>query len=95
MGIKNFIHKGVEDVFFVGHSKRIGSAYLKRMKTILDAMHAATCVADLEGAHGFHELRGDRAGTYSMSVSGNWRLTFRFEHGDKGDIIGANFEDYH
>jgi plasmid maintenance system killer protein len=30
-----------------------------------------------------------------MSVSGNWRLTFRFDHGDEGDILDVDFEDYH
>jgi plasmid maintenance system killer protein len=30
-----------------------------------------------------------------MSVSGNWRLTFRFEHGDNGDILDVDFEDHH
>jgi len=30
-----------------------------------------------------------------VSVSGNWRLTFRFEHGDEGGILDVDFEDYH
>jgi plasmid maintenance system killer protein len=30
-----------------------------------------------------------------MSVSGNWRLTFRFEHGDRGEVLDVDFEDYH
>ena len=30
-----------------------------------------------------------------MPVSGNWRVTFRFEHGDKGNILDADFEHYH
>jgi plasmid maintenance system killer protein len=46
-------------------------------------------------AHGCHALAGHRAGTYAMHVSGNWRVTFRFEHGDKGNIPDAGFEDYH
>ena len=95
MAIKRFAHKGVEDVFCTGRSRRIGAAYLKRMKLILDAVDAATCIADLQGAKGFHTLGGDRAGTYAMSVSGNWRLTFRFENGDTGDVVDVDFEDYH
>jgi proteic killer suppression protein len=50
---------------------------------------------DLRGARGFHALSGDRAGTFAMSVSGNRRLTFRFEHGDEGDVLDVDFEDYH
>jgi plasmid maintenance system killer protein len=30
-----------------------------------------------------------------MAVSGNWRLTFRFEHGTTGDVLDVDFEDYH
>jgi proteic killer suppression protein len=52
-------------------------------------------VQDLAGAHGFHALTGPRAEIYALSVSGNWRLTFRFEHGTTGDVLGVNFEDYH
>jgi proteic killer suppression protein len=65
------------------------------MKLILDAVDAATGVADLRAARGFHALQGFRAGTCAMSVSGNWRLTFRFEHGTAGDVLDVDFEDYH
>jgi proteic killer suppression protein len=95
MSIKSFADKGVEEVFCNGRSRRIGAEFTKRMKVILDAVDAATAVADLQGAKGFHALKGDRAGTYAMTVSGNWRLTFRFEDGDKGDVVDVDFEDYH
>jgi proteic killer suppression protein len=65
------------------------------MSLILDAIDSATCVGDLRGARGFHALVGDRSGSFAMSVSGNWRLTFRFENGDTGDVLDIDFEDYH
>ena len=40
----------------------------------------------------FHPLKGDRKGHHAVSVSGNWRLTFRFEDEDAFDV---NLEDYH
>ena len=40
----------------------------------------------------FYPLKGARAGEYAVSVSGNWRLTFRF---DGEDAIDVNLEDYH
>jgi len=46
---------------------------------------------DLPG-YQFHSLKGDRKGSYAVSVSGNWRITFRFEAGDASDV---NLEDYH
>lgn len=39
-----------------------------------------------------HQLTGDRAGTWSVSVSGNWRITFTL---DNGEICNLNLEDYH
>ena len=40
----------------------------------------------------FHQLKGVLRGTYSVSVSGNWRITFAFED---GDAVNVNLEDYH
>lgn len=78
-----------------GRSQLIGANYQKRMLLLLDAIDGATCVNDLRGAYGFHALKGDRKGSYAMDVSGNWRLTFHFEHGDRGDVLDLGFEDYH
>lgn len=39
-----------------------------------------------------HELKGDGKGTWSIKVSGNRRITFRFEEGEAYDV---DFEDYH
>ena len=39
-----------------------------------------------------HELKGKRKHTWSLKVSGNWRVTFRLE---KGDALDINDEDYH
>jgi toxin HigB-1 len=95
MSLKTFAHKGVEEVFYTGRSRRVGAEYRKRLLLILDALNGATCVDDLRNARGFHALTGDQLGSFAMSVSGNWRLTFRFEQGDKGDILDVDFEDYH
>jgi proteic killer suppression protein len=95
MSIKTFTHKGTEEVFRTGRSRNIGPEFHKRMSLMLDAINGATCAGDLRGARGFHALHGDRSGTFAMSVSGNRRLTFRFEHGDEGDVLDVDFEDYH
>ena len=39
-----------------------------------------------------HELRGRLKGHYAVSVSGNWRVTFRFEDGSPADV---DYVDYH
>ena len=95
MSIRSFAHKGVEEIFLTGRCRTIGPEFHKRISLMLDALDAVTGPGDLRGARGFHALHGDRSGTFAMSVSGNWRLTFRFEHGDNGDILDVDFEDYH
>lgn len=41
-----------------------------------------------------HLLTGDRAGTYSVRVSANWRITFRYD-ADGGDFYDVDYDDYH
>jgi plasmid maintenance system killer protein len=52
MSIKSCAHKGAEEVFCTGRSRRIGPEFHKRMSLILDAIDSATCVRDLRGARG-------------------------------------------
>ena len=93
MAIKKFSHKGLNELFCTGKSAKIGAEYRRRVLPILDALEAATCVDDLRGVRGFHAYAGERAGT--VDISGNWRVTFRFEHDDNGDVLDVNFEDPH
>lgn len=90
--IIRFNQKGLEDLFVDGRSKRINPTYHKRIIELLDLLNAATGPRDLNGVAKFHALKGDRKGTYSMHVSGNWVLTFRF---DGANVADVDFEDYH
>lgn len=42
--------------------------------------------------YGFHPLKGRRGGQFAVTVSGNWRITFRLHNGEATDV---NIEDYH
>jgi proteic killer suppression protein len=95
MSIRSFKHKGLEQLLCAGKAASIGPRYRTRARKILDMLKAATCVDDLAGAAGFHPLGGDRKGEYAMEVNQNYRITFRFDKGDNGDVIDADFEDYH
>ena len=60
---------------------------------LLDRLDAAMKPEDMNlPGYRFHRLKGDRKRAFSVSVSGNWRITFRFEDGDAVDV---NLEDYH
>ncbi len=67
--------------------------WLKRVELILDALEAASGPDDmnLPGLR-FHALRGDRKGDYAVTVTRNWRITFRR---DGPDAVDVDLEDYH
>nr|WP_298411902.1 type II toxin-antitoxin system RelE/ParE family toxin [uncultured Halomonas sp.] len=64
-----------------------------RLRLILGRLNAASGARDMDlpGLR-LHELKGDRLGMWSVTVSGNWRVTFCF---DNGDAEAVNYEDYH
>ena len=64
-----------------------------RIKAILARLHQAEVIEDLNvHSYRLHPLKGSRKGEWGVTVSANWRITFRFEEGDARDV---NFEDYH
>lgn len=91
--IRSFKHKGLAKFFASGSMAGIQSAHAKRLRLILGRLNAASLIKDMElpGLR-LHELTGNRRGTWSVSVSGNWRITFRFVGGD-AEVV--NYEDYH
>lgn len=91
--IKTFRHRGLERFFTKGDYRGIPAQFAPRIERLLDRLDAVTAPADMHlPGYKFHELKGDRKGTFSIVVSGNWRLTFRFE-GE--DAINIDLEDYH
>jgi proteic killer suppression protein len=94
MKIRSIQHRGLLRPIEDDDSREVGADQIKRLRNILAALITA---ADMDGVSGppgwrIHQLRGDRAGTWSISVSGNWRLTFDLE---EGEICNLNLEDYH
>ncbi len=91
--IKSFRHKGLARFFSNSDRRGIDAKQADRIRRILNRLDAARKPEDMNiPGFGFHGLSGNRKGTYSVSVSGNWRITFRFE---AGDAIEVNLEDYH
>jgi toxin HigB-1 len=91
--IRSFRHKGLERFFTKSDRRGIDAKQAERIGRILDRLDAAVGPEDMNlPGYQFHGLKGDRKGIYSVSVSGNWRITFRFE---AGDAVYVNLEDYH
>jgi proteic killer suppression protein len=91
--IRSFKHKGLAKFFESGSTAGIQAAHANRLRLILGRLHAATSPKDmnLPGLR-LHELTGDRSGTWSVTVSGNSRVTFIFKGAD-AEVV--NYEDYH
>lgn len=65
----------------------------RRIATVLSDLDVAAKVSDLDlPTYKLHPLKGELAGFWSVSVSRNWRIIFRFEQGDAYDV---NLVDYH
>lgn len=95
--IRSFADEGTADVYF-GRDTKAARRLAKRLWPIvrrkLDAVNRARAPQDLRLPAGnrLEVLRGDRAGTFSVRVNEQYRITFRFEAGDAHDVA---CEDYH
>ncbi len=91
--ILSFKHKGLEKFFTKGVKSGIQAKHAERLRLILGRLNVSINPRDmaLPGLN-LHELIGDRKRTWSVRVSGNWRITFTF----KGeDVMDVDYEDYH
>jgi proteic killer suppression protein len=91
--IRSFRHAGLEKFFTTGSKAGIQPAHARRLEEQLVTLNRAADPTDmnLPGWH-LHTLKGELAGHWSVRVSGNWRMTFRFEG---SDAILVDYRDYH
>jgi len=91
--IRSFRHKGVERFFKSGTRAGIQAAHAPRLARQLSALDSALRPEDMNRpGWDWHPLKGDLSGHWSISVNGNWRLTFAFEN---GDAVLVDYQDYH
>ena len=91
--IKSFKHKGLENLFYDGTKKRINPQHVEKLERILDRLNAANEIQDMRyPGSGLHLLEPKKQGCWAVSVSGNWRVTFRFREGNAYDV---DYKDYH
>ncbi len=94
MRIRSTRHRGLKRLIEDDDDRDIRPDLVKRVRRILTALQSAQGIEGLRGPPGrrLHQLSGDRAGTWSISVFGNWRITFNIEDESIRDL---NLEDYH
>lgn len=91
--IKSFRHKGVEDFFRTESKAGIQPKHAQKLKLQLFVLNNAKSAKDMNApGWNLHPLRGNLEGHWSVTVNGNWRLTFAFE-GE--DAILVDYQDYH
>ena len=91
--IRHFKHKGLARFFRTGSTAGIRGSHVNKIRLILARLNASANIRDMDlpGLR-LHALKGDRSGIWSVTVSGNWRITFRFIDGD-AEVV--DYEDYH
>ena len=91
--IKSFRHKGIERFYYGNDRSRINQEHAARIARILDRLDASIRPQDMNlSGYRLHELSGRKKGTWAVWISGNWRVTFRF---DGADAVDVDYRDYH
>ncbi|MBX3692435.1 type II toxin-antitoxin system RelE/ParE family toxin [Dokdonella sp.] len=91
--IKSFRHKGLRKLFETGNTAGVQASHSKRLRLQLAALDTAHVIEDMD-VPGFrlHPLKGAMKGRWSITVNGNWRITFEFKD---GNAYVLDYEDYH
>ena len=91
--IWSFKHRGLKALYDGRTVRRVPPDHVEKLRDILAVLEGSSGPADMD-LPGFrlHPLKGKRKGYWAVSVSGNWRVTFRFEN---GHAVEVDYVDYH
>ncbi len=94
MDIISFKHKGLRRLFANNESRGLPQERVRKIRQILTAIDSAETIEELQTMPGWrlHQLLGSRSGTWSIVVTGNYRMTFIIKD---EQIHNLNLEDYH
>ena len=91
--IRSFRHQGLKRLFEQGDRSRVRADQTSRIADVLAHLDQALKPADLNlPGYRLHALKGDLKGMWSVMISGNWRIIFRFA---AGDVFDVDLVDYH
>lgn len=91
--IKRFRHAGLERLYRYGDHSGVPSQLVTKIRYALAMLNTSSSPQGMN-LPGFrlHQLKGNLRGTWAVSVSGNWRITFQF---DGADAVKIDLVDYH
>ena len=91
--IRSIKHKGLSEFYLTGRLKGIQAHHAARLRILLTALDAAKEIKDLNvPVWNLHILKGNLKGHWSLTVNGNWRITFIFVD---EDVYLVDYQDYH
>ena len=91
--IMTFQHKGLKRLFELGDRSKVLQEGVDKIERILARLEEAEDVHDMAlPGFRFHQMKGNREGFWSVAVTGNWRIIFRFENGHAFEV---DLIDYH
>jgi proteic killer suppression protein len=91
--IKSFKHKGLKKLYYKGSKRGIQAKYADKVADILDIIDAATEIGDINFPGSYlHLLQPKKDKIWAVTVSGGWRITFKF---DNGDAYIIDYKNYH
>ena len=91
--IQSFRSKALRRYFEDDDKSKLSADLVRRIGTILAALDASDRIEDMDRpGMRLHQLKGDLSGFWSVAVSGNWHIVFRFSEGDASDV---DLVDYH
>lgn len=95
MQIESIRHKALRRFAETGSTKGLPSGSVDRLRNMFAYIDAIETVEELRVPpnYGAHQLTGDRKGEWALTVTRNWRMTFRVN--EAGAIEDMDLEDYH
>ena len=90
--IESFRHRGLKRLYEQGDDSKVRADQLSRITDVLFHLDPAQAPADFDlPGYRLHPLKGGRKGCWSVTISGNWRIIFRFEDGDAFEVDLAGY----
>ncbi|MCB1921465.1 MAG: type II toxin-antitoxin system RelE/ParE family toxin [Candidatus Competibacteraceae bacterium] len=91
--IENFKDRRLKRLYERGDRSKIRADLVDKAERILARLDQALVIEDMDlPGYRLHELKGDLKGYWSVSLSGNWRIMFKFKNGKASDV---EMIDYH
>jgi len=94
--IRNVVHRGLRRFIQHNDASGLAPAVVERVRNILTFLQEMEDAQELHDVPSWkaHQLTGKRKGTWSLTITHNWRITFRIDQ-TEGEIFGLDYENYH